>query len=33
VPVIGLPGNPLSALVVFRLVGVPLVWRDRFADS
>ncbi|MBO0873511.1 MAG: molybdopterin molybdotransferase MoeA [Pseudonocardia sp.] len=26
VPVIGLPGNPLSALVVFRLVGVPLVW-------
>ncbi|HEX4102377.1 MAG TPA: gephyrin-like molybdotransferase Glp [Pseudonocardiaceae bacterium] len=27
VPVIGLPGNPLSALVVFRLVGAPLVWR------
>jgi molybdopterin molybdotransferase len=27
VPVIGLPGNPLSALVVFRLIGVPLVWR------
>lgn len=27
VPIIGLPGNPLSALVVFRLVGVPLVWR------
>ena len=26
VPLIGLPGNPLSALVVFRLVGVPLVW-------
>ncbi|MCL2393769.1 MAG: molybdopterin-binding protein [Acidimicrobiaceae bacterium] len=26
VPVIGLPGNPLSALVVFRLIGVPLVW-------
>ena len=25
VPVIGLPGNPLSALVVFRLVGVPVV--------
>lgn len=23
VPVIGLPGNPLSALVVFRLVGLP----------
>jgi molybdopterin molybdotransferase len=27
VPLIGLPGNPQSALVVFRLVGVPLVWR------
>lgn len=27
VPLIGLPGNPLSALVVFGLVGVPLVWR------
>jgi molybdopterin molybdotransferase len=27
VPVIGLPGNPRSALVVFRLVGVPLVRR------
>jgi molybdopterin molybdotransferase len=26
VPLIGLPGNPLSALVVFRLIGVPLVW-------
>lgn len=26
-PIIGLPGNPLSALVVFRLIGVPLVWR------
>lgn len=25
VPLIGLPGNPLSALVVFRLVGIPLV--------
>ena len=25
VPVIGLPGNPLSALVVFRLVGMPIV--------
>ena len=25
VPLLGLPGNPLSALVVFRLVGVPLV--------
>ncbi len=27
VPVVGLPGNPMSALVVFRLVGVPLVRR------
>jgi molybdopterin molybdotransferase len=27
VPLVGLPGNPLSALVVFRLIGVPLVWR------
>jgi molybdopterin molybdotransferase len=26
VPLIGLPGNPRSALVVFRLLGVPLVW-------
>jgi molybdopterin molybdotransferase len=25
VPVIGLPGNPRSALVVFRLVGIPLL--------
>jgi molybdopterin molybdotransferase len=25
VPIIGLPGNPRSALVVFRLVGLPLV--------
>jgi molybdopterin molybdotransferase len=25
VPIIGLPGNPRSALVVFRLLGVPLV--------
>jgi molybdopterin molybdotransferase len=25
VPVVGLPGNPRSALVVFRLLGVPLV--------
>ncbi len=25
VPVIGLPGNPRSALVIFRLVGMPLV--------
>jgi len=27
IPLIGLPGNPRSALVVFRLVGVPLVQR------
>ena len=32
VPLLGLPGNPLSALVVFRLVGVPLVWRLAGAD-
>jgi molybdopterin molybdotransferase len=25
IPLIGLPGNPLSALLVFRLVGIPLV--------
>ena len=25
VPLVGLPGNPRSALVVFRLVGIPLV--------
>ncbi|MGH3210403.1 MAG: molybdopterin molybdotransferase MoeA [Trebonia sp.] len=25
VPVIGLPGNPRSALVVFRLIGTPLI--------
>jgi molybdopterin molybdotransferase len=27
VPVVGLPGNPLSALVVFRIIGTPVVWR------
>jgi len=27
VPVLGLPGNPLSALVVFRLVGLPVLRR------
>jgi molybdopterin molybdotransferase len=26
VPVVGLPGNPRSALVIFRLIGMPLVW-------
>ena len=25
IPVIGLPGNPRSALVVFRLIGLPVV--------
>jgi len=25
IPIIGLPGNPRSALVIFRLVGMPLV--------
>jgi molybdopterin molybdotransferase len=39
VPIIGLPGNPRSALVVFRLIGMPLVRRaggwttDRAAPS
>ncbi|MBA3744749.1 gephyrin-like molybdotransferase Glp [Sporichthya sp.] len=33
IPLIGLPGNPLSALVVFRLVGVPLVWRLAGCDQ
>jgi len=27
VPVIGLPGNPLSALVVFRMIGLPVLRR------
>ena len=27
VPIIGLPGNPRSALVVFRLIGMPVVRR------
>src|SRR6516165_5689974 len=27
VPLVGLPGNPRSALVVFRLIGMPLVHR------
>jgi molybdopterin molybdotransferase len=26
IPLIGLPGNPLSALVVFGQIGVPLLW-------
>ena len=32
VPVIGLPGNPRSALIVFRLVGMPLVRRAGGCD-
>src|SRR4029079_10505417 len=27
VPVLGLPGNPLSALVVFRMIGTPMLWQ------
>jgi molybdopterin molybdotransferase len=27
IPLVGLPGNPLSALVVFGQIGVPLLWR------
>ena len=26
-PVMGLPGNPVSAMVVFGLLGAPMVWR------
>ena len=33
VPVLGLPGNPLSALVVFRTIGTPLVWRLAGCES
>ena len=32
IPLIGLPGNPLSALVVFGQVGVPLLWRIAGCD-
>ncbi|MGH3439431.1 MAG: molybdopterin molybdotransferase MoeA [Sciscionella sp.] len=32
-PLIGLPGNPLSALVVFGQVGVPLLWRTAGCES
>jgi molybdopterin molybdotransferase len=32
VPVIGLPGNPRSALVVFRVVGMPIVRRAGGCD-
>ncbi|HEX2132213.1 MAG TPA: gephyrin-like molybdotransferase Glp [Actinophytocola sp.] len=33
VPLVGLPGNPLSALVVFGQVGVPLLWRLSGCDT
>lgn len=33
VPLIGLPGNPLSALVVFGQIGVPLLWRLSGCDT
>ena len=33
VPVIGLPGNPRSALVVFRLIGMPRRARGRRHDA
>ena len=33
IPLVGLPGNPLSALVVFGQVGVPLVWRLAGCES
>jgi molybdopterin molybdotransferase len=33
IPLIGLPGNPLSALVVFGQVGVPLLWRVAGCES
>ncbi|MEO3867366.1 gephyrin-like molybdotransferase Glp [Nonomuraea sp. B12E4] len=33
IPIIGLPGNPLSALVVFGQVGVPLLWRIAGCES
>jgi molybdopterin molybdotransferase len=33
IPLIGLPGNPLSALVVFGQVGVPLLWRISGCES
>jgi molybdopterin molybdotransferase len=33
IPLIGLPGNPLSALVVFGQVGIPLLWRLAGCES
>lgn len=32
-PLVGLPGNPLSALVVFGQLGVPLLWRLAGCES
>jgi molybdopterin molybdotransferase len=33
IPVIGLPGNPRSALVVFGQIGTPLLWRIAGCES
>jgi molybdopterin molybdotransferase len=33
IPLIGLPGNPLSALVVFGQIGVPLLWRTAGCET
>lgn len=33
IPLIGLPGNPLSALVVFGQVGIPVLWRLSGCDT
>lgn len=33
IPLIGLPGHPLSALVVFGQVGIPLLWRLSGCES
>ncbi|GLY38046.1 molybdopterin molybdenumtransferase MoeA [Amycolatopsis sp. NBRC 101858] len=33
IPLVGLPGNPLSALVVFGQLGVPLLWRLAGCES
>jgi molybdopterin molybdotransferase len=33
VPLIGLPGNPLAALVVFGQIGIPLLWRLSGCDT
>ncbi|WP_028935202.1 gephyrin-like molybdotransferase Glp [Pseudonocardia spinosispora] len=33
IPLIGLPGNPLSALVVFGQIGIPLLWRTAGCET